>query len=429
MRVMIVGSGGREHALAWKIARSPKVEKIYCAPGNAGIASAAECAHIKAMDVPGLLAFAKDHGVDLAVIGPESPLIAGIADEFRAAGIRTFGPSGAAAAIEGSKVFAKELMAKYGIPTADFRVFDDPGCAAAYIEEISVGDSCPIVVKADGEALGKGVFVCRYKSEALAAVRTAMVEKAFGRSGDRIVIEERLEGQEASLMAITDGEAVVPLMPAQDYKRAFDGDQGPNTGGMGCYSPVPIVSTGLYEQCLEDLIKPTVRAMKSEGHPYTGVLYTGIILTQDGPKVLEYNARFGDPETQVVLPLLETDLVDVIEAAVVGSLDSIEIKCYNGSAVCVVIASGGYPGSYEAGKPISGLDEAAEIEGVTVFHAGTRLQDGQIVTSGGRVRGVAAVGDSFEAAVDKAYAGVGRIGFDGMQYRRDIGARVIGLRG
>ena len=426
MRVLIVGSGGREHALAWKVARSPLVSRLYCAPGNAGMASLGECVNIKAMDIPALLAFAKDKGIDLAIIGPESPLIAGIADEFRAAGIPTFGPSRAAAAIEGSKVFAKELMAKYGIPAAEFRVFDDSGEAAAYIERKSGGsDALPIVVKADGEALGKGVFVCSTKDEALRAIKSIMVDKVFGKSGDRVLIEERLEGQEATLMVITDGRSVVPLAPLQDYKRAYDNDQGLNTGGMGCYSPVPAVPPELYERALETMIVPTLRAMQSEGCPYTGVLYTGIILTADGPKVLEFNARFGDPETQAALPLLETDLVEIIQASLAGSLDSLEIKCYNECAVCVVVASGGYPGEYETGKPISGLDEAGAVEGVTVFHAGTKLQDGQVVTSGGRVLGVTAVGDTFRTAVERAYSAVGRIHFDDMHYRRDIGARVI----
>lgn len=426
MRVLVVGSGGREHTLTWKIAQSPKVSKIYCAPGNAGVVSLAECVDMKATDIPALLAFAKNKGIDLAIIGPESPLIQGIADEFRAAGIATFGPSKAAAAIEGSKVFSKELMAKYGIPTADFKVFDDPTEAFEYIDEKCGGsDRCPIVVKADGEAAGKGAIVCNTRDEAHQAIHTIMVDKVFGKSGDRVIIEERLSGQEASLMAITDGETVYPMTPAQDYKRAYDNDQGKNTGGMGCYSPVPVVTPELYDQVLETIIKPTIRAMKAEGRPYTGVLYTGIMLTEDGPKVIEFNARFGDPETQVVLPLLQTDLVEIIQASLAGSLDSLEIKCYNECAVCVVVASGGYPGDYEVGKLITGLEEAGKIEGVTVFHAGTKLLDGHIVTSGGRVLGVTGVGDSFRAARDRAYAAVEKIHFDNMHYRRDIAERVI----
>ena len=425
MKVLVVGSGGREHAIVWKVAQSPKVTKLYCAPGNAGIASMAECVPIKAMDIPAICAFAKDNSIDLVIVGPEAPLTQGLADELRAAGILTFGPSKAAAAIEGSKVFSKELMAKYGIPSATFRSFDDPIEATAYIEEISYGSDCPIVLKADGEALGKGVFVCDKKSEALDAIKTIMLDKAFGKAGDTIVIEELLVGQEASLMAITDGETVVPMTAVQDHKRAYDGDLGPNTGGMGCYSPVPVVSQELYDQVLETIIKPTVRAMKAEGRPYTGVLYTGIILTKDGPKVLEYNARFGDPETQVALPLIETDFIDIVQAALSGSLDSLDIKCYNGAAVCVVIASGGYPGNYESGKPITGLDEANSLDGVTVFHAGTKFQNDQIATSGGRVLGVTGIGETFQEAIDRAYAGVDKIHFDGMHYRKDIGQRAL----
>ena len=425
MRVLVVGSGGREHAIVWKIAQSPKVTKIYCAPGNAGIAEQAECVPIKAMDIPALLAFAKDNAIDLVIVGPEAPLIAGLADELRAAGISTFGPSRAAAAIEGSKVFSKELMAKYNIPTARFRVFDKPSEANSYIEQISVGNDCPIVVKADGEALGKGVLVCDKKDEALRAIKMLMVDKAFGKAGDRVVIEERLDGQEASLMVITDGESVLPLPAVQDHKRVYDGDIGPNTGGMGCYSPVPAVTPALYSQAMEQIIRPTIRAMKAEGRPYTGVLYTGIILTTDGPKVIEYNARFGDPETQVSLPLLETDLMEIIEASLSGSLDSVEIRCYNSSAVCVAMASGGYPAEYETGKPIAGLDDASSLPGVTVFHAGTRLQDGQIVTAGGRVLGVTGLGATFSESIDRAYAGVARIHFEGMHFRRDIGQRAL----
>jgi phosphoribosylamine--glycine ligase len=425
MKILLVGSGGREHALAWKIAQSPKVEKIYCAPGNAGIASAAECIDIQATDIPALLAFAKEKKIDLAVIGPESPLIMGIVDEFLAAGIPAFGPSGKAAAIEGSKVFSKELMARHKIPSAEFRSFEDPDAANAYIESISHGDDCPIVVKADGEALGKGVFVCAKKSEALDAVKAIMVEKVFGKAGDRLIVEELLIGQEASLMAITDGKTVLPMLPVQDHKRALDGDLGPNTGGMGCYSPVPVVTPELYSEVLESIIKPTVQAMSSEGRPYTGVLYTGVILTDKGPKVLEYNARFGDPETQVVLPLMKSDIVDLMLAAVSGSLDSYEISWYNEAAVCVVIASGGYPGAYEKGKPISGLDAANALDGVTVFHAGTKLVNGNAATSGGRVLGVTGVGKDIKSAIATAYSGVDKIEFEGMHYRKDIGAKAL----
>ena len=429
MKVLIIGSGGREHALAWKIAQSPKVSKVFCAPGNAGMAQLGECANIKATDIPALLAYAQDKGIDLTVVGPESPLIAGLSDEFRAAGLPTFGPSKAAAAIEGSKVFSKNFMARHGIPTAAFQVFDDSREAHDYLsdqfEKSRKSDFLGVAVKADGEAAGKGALICHTKEQAVAAVKLIMDDKAFGKSGDRVVIEELIEGQEATLMGITDGESIIPLMPSQDYKRINDCDQGPNTGGMGCYSPVPVVPLWLYEQMLETIIMPTISAMRQEGRTYTGLLYTGIMLTKDGPKVIEYNARFGDPETQVALPLIKTDLVDIIQASLNGSLDSIEAKCYNKCAVCVVVASGGYPGSYETGKPISGLDEAGALEGVTVFHAGTKIQDGRVVTSGGRVLGVTGVGDTFKEARDRAYAGVSKISFEAMHYRRDIGQRVI----
>jgi phosphoribosylamine--glycine ligase len=426
MKILIVGSGGREHALAWKIAQSPRVTKIFCAPGNAGIAKYAECVNIKAMDIPALLAFAKDQHIDLAVIGPESPLIAGIVDEFESVGISAFGPSKAAARIEGSKVFSKELMAKYGIPTADFRIFDRSCEAREHVESLCEGDECRVVVKAYGEALGKGAIVCGTKDEALGAIKMIMEDRVFGSAGDWVVIEERLEGPEASLMVFSDGESVVPLPAVQDHKRIFDGDKGSNTGGMGCYSPVPVVPPLLYDQVLDTIIKPTIDAMNSEGCPYAGLLYTGIILTEHGPKVIEYNARFGDPETQVALPLLDGDIVDIMAASAAGSLDSDEVKCYNKCAVCVVCASGGYPGDYETGKPISGLDAAESISDLMVFHAGTKLQDGQVVTNGGRVLGVTAVGDTFQSAIDRAYSAVDEIHFDGMFFRRDIGSRALG---
>ena len=426
MKVLVVGSGGREHALVWKVNQSPHVKNIYCAPGNAGIAAIAECVDIKAHDIPGLVDFAREQRIDLAIIGPESPLILGIADELNAAGVPAFGPSQAAAEIEGSKVFAKQLMAKYAIPTAWFRVFDNPHDASSFVNEYcGKSDDCPLVVKADGEALGKGVFVCSTKDEALQAIHTIMVDRQFGKSGDRVVIEERLEGQEASIMVITDGESIFPFEAVQDYKRIYDGDKGPNTGGMGCYSPVPAVTKEIYEQALDTIIKPTISAMKEEGRPYTGVLYAGIILTKDGPKTLEFNARFGDPETQVALRLLDGDIIEIIQAALTGSLDSVRRKWYNECAVCVVVASGGYPGHYDVGKPITGLSEAARLDGVVVFHAGTKLSGGQTVTSGGRVLGVTAAGDSFRIAVERAYSAVSKIHFEDLYYRKDIGARVI----
>ncbi|MCL6519394.1 MAG: phosphoribosylamine--glycine ligase [Armatimonadetes bacterium] len=426
MRVLIVGSGGREHALAWKVAQSPLVTKLYCAPGNAGMAMLGECFNIRATDIQGLLGFAKEKKIDLAIIGPESPLIAGIADVFRGEGIPTFGPSKTAATIEGSKVFTKDLLSKYGIPTGEYRTFSSSKEAKAFIDQISKGqEELPIVIKADGEAAGKGVFVCDTKTQAIKAIETIMDEKAFGASGDKIVIEERLEGQEASLMVITNGEDIIALPPAQDYKRINDNDQGPNTGGMGCYSPVPVVTPEIYNEVLETAIRPTIKAMKAEGRLYMGLLYAGIILTKNGPKILEFNARFGDPETQVVLPLLENDLIEVIQASLAGSLDSLELKCYNGCAVCVVIASEGYPGNYETGKPIFGLEAASKMENVIIFHAGTKLQNGKVVTSGGRVLGITALGKTFKDAVERAYSAVEKIYFDGMHYRKDIGARAI----
>lgn len=425
MKVLVVGSGGREHALVWKISKSPKVQEIHCAPGNAGIAEIAKCWDVRANDIPGILHLAQEKHIDLAVIGPESPLIAGIADKLRAAGIPTFGPSGAAAAIEGSKVFSKELMAKYGIPTAEFSVFDEPGAAESYIEQLcKKTNECRVVVKADGEALGKGVFVCSNKDEALQAINTIMVDRVFGKAGDRIVIEERLEGQEASIMVITDGETALPLPAVQDYKRAHDGDCGPNTGGMGCYSPVPAVTPAIFDKAMTQIVKPTIQAMRKEGRPYTGVLYAGIILTEDGLKALEFNARFGDPEAQVALPLLTDDLVDIIEATLSGSLDSTTARCYNGCAVCVVVASGGYPGNYETGKPIEGLEKASSIPGVTIFHAGTKLEGDTVVTSGGRVLGITASSETYAGAIDRAYSAVSAVRFEGMYYRHDIGNRV-----
>lgn len=428
MRILIVGSGGREHALAWKISQSPKAGKIYCAPGNAGIASIAECVNISATDIPALLAFAIEKMVDLAVIGPESPLILGIADEFRAAGIKTFGPGRKAAAIEGSKVFSKELMAKYDIPSAAYRSFNDADSAYVYIDEMCDGsDECRVVIKADGEALGKGVYICATRDQARDAVKSIMVERIFGNSGDRLIVEEMLEGEEASLMSITDGECVLPLMPAQDYKRAYDNDEGLNTGGMGCYSPVPIITGEVYDKVLKTIIIPTVRAMKAEGCTYTGLLYTGIMLTKDGPKVLEYNARFGDPETQAVLPLLQSDLIDVIMASLDHSLDSVEVNWYNKCAICVVAASGGYPGDYVKGYQISGLETAGDMADVMVFHAGTKFQEGAIVTNGGRVLGITAVGATYARAIDTAYSASDAICFKDMHIRRDIGARVMNL--
>lgn len=428
MRVMILGSGGREHALAWKIAQSPLVTDIFCVPGNPGMAQVAQCVDIEIFNRYEVTAFAKNYHIDLAIIGPEAPLIDGLADFLRNEGIQTFGPSQQAAAIEGSKIFARLLNRKYRIPHALFRVFDNPVEAREYAEIIySPGPRVfDLVVKADGEALGKGVFICKTLEEALQAIQTIMVDRAFPKAGNRIIMEEELKGPEASFIVITDGRNILPLIPAQDYKRVWDNDLGPNTGGMGCYAPIPVITPEIYGQVMDTIIEPTLRAMFIEGNPFTGVLYTGIMLTDEGPKVLEYNCRFGDPETQVVLPLLETDLVEIIQASVDSSLANMKIKWQDQVSVCVVLASGGYPGKYEKGKVINGLPEAEKVTGVNIFHAGTALRgDGVLITSGGRVFGVTAVAKDYHIAIGNAYKAVSKIHFDGMRYRNDIGARAI----
>jgi phosphoribosylamine--glycine ligase len=421
MKVLIVGGGGREHALVWKISQSPRVTKIYAAPGNAGIAQFAECVPIKAEDIAGLLAFAKSKAVDLTIVGPEGPLSMGIVDEFTKAGLRAFGPSGKAAEIEASKRFSKDLMKKYNIPTAEYGVFTDKAAAEAYVRE----KGAPIVVKADGLAAGKGVVVAETVEEALKALDLIMAEKAFGNAGDRVVVEECLKGEEASFMAFSDGKTVVPMASSQDHKRVFDADKGPNTGGMGAYSPAPIVTKKLERKVMETIMIPTVRAMEKEGRLFKGVLYAGLMIHDGEAKVLEFNARFGDPETQPIMARLDTDLIDIIEAILAGNLAKIDIKWKPDSAVCVVMASGGYPGDYQKGKAISGLEKAASVHNVSVFHAGTSFQDGKIVTDGGRVLGVTGLGPSVAAAIDTAYKGVREISFDGAHYRRDIGARAL----
>jgi phosphoribosylamine--glycine ligase len=421
MKVLIIGSGGREHALAWKIAQSPKVTKIYAAPGNAGIEQLAECVPVQSEDVPGLLAFATSKAIDLTIVGPEGPLSLGIVDEFAKAGLRAFGPSGKAAEIESSKQFSKDLMKKYRIPTAEYGVFTEKAAAEAYVRE----KGAPIVVKADGLAAGKGVVVAETVDEALKALDLIMIDKAFGTAGDRVVIEECLRGEEASFMAFSDGKTVVAMASSQDHKRVFDADKGPNTGGMGAYSPAPVVTKKLERKVMETIMVPTVRAMEKEGRLFKGVLYAGLMIHEGEAKVLEFNARFGDPETQPIMARLDTDLVDIIEAILAGSLSKIEIKWKPDSAVCVVMASGGYPGSYEKGKVISGLENAAKLSNVSVFHAGTAFKDGKIVTSGGRVLGVTGLGPVVAAAIDNAYQGVREISFEGAHYRRDIGARAL----
>jgi len=420
MNVLVIGGGGREHALVWKISQSPKVSKVFCAPGNAGIAEIAECLPIDPMDTEALLAAAVENKIDLTVVGPEAPLVAGVVDIFEAAGQRVFGPCRAAALLEGSKVFAKTFMARHRIPTASFEVFENADEAKSYIENSL--EAC--VVKADGLAAGKGVIVAGSKEEALAAVDEIMVNKAFGSAGDRIVVEELLEGEEVSILAFTDGKTIVPMVSSQDHKRAFDGDKGPNTGGMGAYSPAPVYTDEIHRTVLQHILEPVIAGMASEGVPYKGVLYAGLMITEEGPKVLEFNVRFGDPETQPVLFRLESDFVDIILAVVEEKLDAVDILWSDKPSVCVVLASGGYPGNYEKGRPIDGLDEVNGEE-VMVFHAGTKLEHGKIVTSGGRVLGVTATGSSLKNAIDKAYESVAKIKFDNMFYRRDIGYKAL----
>lgn len=419
MKVLVVGGGGREHALVWKIAQSPRVEKVFCAPGNAGIAQHAACVRIKADDIEGLLAFARSEGVELTVVGPEAPLAAGIVDAFEAAGGKIFGPRREAARLETSKVFAKEVMLRYGVPTAEAAVFDAPGGAKEYVRRLGG----PCVVKADGLAAGKGVIVAESAAEAEAAIVEIMEAKAFGAAGARVLVEERLCGEEASVLALTDGEAVLPLLPAQDHKPVYDGDRGPNTGGMGAYAPAPVVTPELLSRITSEILVPTVRGLKEEGIAYQGVLYAGLMLTQDGPRVLEFNVRFGDPEAQPLLYLWAGDLVEALEAVTLGGLRDVELAWHPGAAVCVVLASAGYPGSYRKGCVIKGLDDLPPD--VMVFHAGTGLKDGEFVTSGGRVLGVTARGKDVQEAVRLAYKAVDRISFEGMHCRRDIGQKAL----
>lgn len=420
LRILVVGGGGREHALVWKLAQSPRVKKIYCAPGNPGIGELAECVNIDVKDNTALLTFAWENKIDLTVVGPEAPLANGLVDIFAEHGLKVFGPTKAAAQIEGSKAFAKKLMKKYGIPTAAYEVFTDLTAAKDYIRR----QGAPIVVKADGLAAGKGVVVATTVDEALAAVDMIMGDAVFGDAGARVVVEEFMEGEEASLLTFTDGLTVVPMVSAQDHKRVADGDAGPNTGGMGAYAPAPVVTPAMLARIMREILQPTVEAMRREGCPYVGCLYAGLMITADGPKVVEFNARFGDPETQVVLPLLESDLTVVMEACINGRLERTPVAWANGAAVCVVMAAGGYPGDYKKGDAIDGLPAAA-AGGAVVFHAGTAKQGGTIVTNGGRVLGVTAMDGDVLKAIEKAYAAVGKISFAGMHYRKDIAHRVI----
>ncbi|MFA5224862.1 MAG: phosphoribosylamine--glycine ligase [Candidatus Omnitrophota bacterium] len=422
MRILVVGSGGREHALVWKIAQSRLVAKIFCAPGNGGIAHLAECVDIKADDVFGLLEFARKEKIDLTVVGPEVALSLGIVDEFIKAGLKIFGPNKNAANLEASKVFSKQLMQKYNVPTADFKVFDDPEAANKYIEKIGA----PCVVKADGLAAGKGVVVAKTVKEARGAVASMMQDKIFGDAGKKIVVEECLAGQEASIMVITDSKQVLALASAQDHKRVFDNDQGANTGGMGAYSPASIVTADILVEVMEKVIYRIIDGLAKEGIGYRGVLYAGIMLTKEGPKALEFNVRFGDPETEVILPRLKSDLVEVMLAATDEELIKVKNLYWDPRAcVCVVCASGGYPGDYAKDKEIKGLEEAEKLKDIVVFHAGTKKSGDKILTSGGRVLGVTGLGDTIEDAIHKTYKAVSKINFEGMHYRKDIGARAI----
>ena len=418
MKILIVGSGGREHAIAWKVAQSPKVDKIYCAPGNAGISEYAECVDIGAMEFDKLVAFAKEHEIDLTVVAPDDPLAAGAVDAFEAAGLRAFGPRANAAILEGSKAFSKDLMKKYGIPTAAYETFNDPEKALAYLETAKM----PIVLKADGLALGKGVLICKDLEEAKAGVKTLMMDKQFGSAGDEIVIEEFMTGREVSVLSFVDGKTIKIMTSAQDHKRAKDGDQGLNTGGMGTFSPSPFYTPQVDAFCREHIYQKTVDAMKTEGREFKGIIFFGLMLTADGPKVLEYNARFGDPETQVVLPRMKNDLVDLFEACIDGTLDQIDLEFEDNAAVCVVLASAGYPEHYEKGFEIRGLENFKDRDGYYVFHAGSKFDEqGRVVTNGGRVLGVTATGTNLKEARANAYKATEWIDFDNKYMRHDIG--------
>lgn len=419
MKVLVVGSGGREHALCWKIAQRPDTE-VYVAPGNIGMVDVATLVNIKVDDIAGLVDFAKAEGIDLTVVGPELPLTLGIVDAFQEAGLACFGPNKAAAKLEGSKAFSKELMKKYGISTAAFDTFTDVDKAKAFVDEIGV----PCVVKADGLAAGKGVIICMTREEADKAIEDMLTDHAFGDASATIVIEEYMVGPEVSVLAFADGKTVLPMVSAQDHKRIFDGDKGPNTGGMGAYSPAPVYTEALSAEVNKTIIEPTIAAMAAEGTPFTGILYTGLMLTEKGPRVLEYNVRFGDPETQPIMVRMKSDIVALFQACVDGKLDEATLEWHDEAAVCVIMASGGYPASSEKGVPIHGLDDIAAEEAI-VFHSGTAEKDGEIVTNGGRVLGVTAKDATIKGAIDKAYAAVEKINFDHMQFRRDIGARAL----
>lgn len=422
MKVLIIGSGGREHVLAWKIAQSPLLTKLYAAPGNAGIAQSAECVAIEAEDIQGLLSFAKREAIDLTVVGPEAPLVAGITDIFEKEGLKVFGPSKNAAQLEGSKAFSKDQMAKFGIPTADYEVFTNVNEAKHFCIESEM----PMVIKADGLAAGKGVVICDNTQDAVAALTKMMAEGVFGDAGKKVVIEKKIEGEEVSILAFSDGERIIPLASSQDHKRAYDYDKGPNTGGMGAYSPCPFVSEEKFNEIIDIAVRPMIQGLAKEGMPYRGLIYAGIMLTKEGPFVLEYNCRFGDPEAQAVLPRMKSDLLPILAQIAGGSLTTEKLEWHEKACLAIVVASGGYPGFYHKGFPIQGIDAVGKQDGIFVFHAATAKNTrNEYITSGGRVLAVSVLGDNLKAAHDKAYVQVGHIHFEGSFYRRDIGQKAL----
>ena len=429
MKILIIGNGGREHALVWKISKSPLVKKVYCAPGNAGTSDVAENVNIESTDIKGLIEFAIKNSIDLTVVGPELPLTLGIVDEFEKRGLKIFGPSKEAAEIEGSKVFAKYIMKKYKIPTAKYESFNSQKDAKDYILSLqpSAFSFQPVVIKADGLAAGKGVIICNTIEEAVKAIDSIMVEKLFGSAGNKVIIEEYLKGEEASFMVFSDGEDILPIASAQDHKQIYDGDRGPNTGGMGAYSPAPVITEKISREILDTIIKPLISGMKKEGKTYKGILYAGLMIVNGKPFVLEFNCRFGDPETQPILVRMESDIVSIMMSVVEGRLKGKEIQWRNEPSVCVVMVAGGYPDKYEKGKEIGGLDETKNIENLWVFHAGTSKIGNKVVTNGGRVLGVTSLGTNFEDAIDRAYKGVSLIKWDGAYFRRDIGRKALSV--
>ena len=421
MKILVIGSGGREHCLVWKIAQADRVKEIFCAPGNGGTDGLAENIHIALDDIQTLGDFAQEKKVDLTVVGPELPLVKGIVDEFQRRGLKVFGPQRKLALLEGSKVFAKEAMAKFSVPTANFRIFSDEAQALSFIRQ----KGAPVVVKADGLAAGKGVFVCNSVAEAQDALKTIMVDKKFGDSGTRVVVEDCLRGEEVSILVFSDGKNTLPLASSQDHKRIYDGDRGPNTGGMGAYSPAPLVTNELEQKLNSEILQPLIHGLNKEGKTYIGMLYVGLMLAAGSLKVLEFNVRFGDPETQAILPRLKNDLVEVMLATIEGNLDEVTLDWDKRPCICVVVASGGYPGSYEKGKEIFGLSEAAKVADTVIFHSGTKKEGEKYFTSGGRVLNVAALGDDLETAKDRAYQAIEKINFEKMYFRRDIGWRAL----